>query len=212
MLRKFVEARVHFAEFVAARRLRVRLALSFTRGGFAVTRIVGIAAFIGRVALDDRSGISFAPVLLLLVTRGVAMGSIVAPWLRRLGVAGLTIRIVFALGFVPALIALVATGVAIRATFVTARAPLVLGCAAIPLVLTLRPVSWGVIRVAMAVAFWPTRVWFAVVRSAIRSGFAPAFGATGIVGVAMSFTLALRSLATAGVAKWSAFASLRHAV
>jgi hypothetical protein len=129
LLGKFVEAGVHFAEFVAARGFVMRFAGAFRRSGFADPRLVGVAAFARLLALRDGCGIGFVRALVTLVMIGGAVGRIVAPGLARRGVTNVTIRVVFALGFVRALITLVAIGIAERfglaLPFVAALVPLV---------------------------------------------------------------------------------------
>src|SRR5579864_8697793 len=194
LLRKFIEPRIHFVEFVAGSGLLVRLAGSFARRTFAVTRIVGIAAFARLVMLGDGCGIGFAPALVRLVACGIAIGIIVAPGLARPGVADVTIRVVFALGSARRLSLVVVLGVAerfgVRLRLVLALIAVVAGAVAIPTAFKaasarfvvprgakwaafVRTLGAAVVSVAIPITIGTTPMPPVSLRIAVRAAFAP---------------------------------------
>src|SRR5579864_757177 len=194
LLRKFIEPRIHFVEFVAGSGLLVRLAGSFARRRFALTRIAWIAPFAGRVARSDGCGIGFALALVRLVACGIAIGIIIAPGLARRGVADVTIRVVFALGsarglslvvvlgfaerfgvrlrLVLALIAVVAAAVAIPTAFKAASARFVVPRGA-KWAAFVRTLGAAVVSVAIPITIGTTPMPPVSLRIAVRAAFAP---------------------------------------
>src|SRR5579872_145697 len=194
LLRKFIEPRIHFVEFVAARRFLERLAGSFARRTFALARIAGIAAFARLVVLGDGCGIGFALALVRLVACGIAIGIIIPPGLARRGVADVTIRVVFALGsarglsldvvlgfakrfgvrlrWVLALIAVVAAAVAIPTAFKAASARFVVPRGA-EWAAFVRTLGAAVVSVAIPITIGTTPMPPVSLRIAVRTAFAP---------------------------------------